>query len=148
MIAGKRSGILCIAVRLLPAERSETGGSEGDRDGKLGRRSSTMWEGISRVGAKNGAGDQQRIRTSNSSTLSFVDARRFFFCMNATKHVHSRRIVIIRAGNESDEETKLKKWVGITWRWMLSTYTFLLCCQHILYVYKLSTFRYATHCNQ
>lgn len=66
-------------MRLLPAERSETGGSEGDRDGKLGRRSSTMWEGISRVGAKNGAGDQQRIRSSNSSTLSFVDARRFFF---------------------------------------------------------------------
>lgn len=77
-----------------------------------------------------------RLETNNKSGLQIHQPHlswmlEVFF---AIWHVHSRRIVVIRAGFEPGEETKLKKWVGITWRWMLSTYTFRLLAAYSLCV--------------
>lgn len=84
MFAEKKFGIICIAMELLPAERRETGGSEGDQD-EIGKTEHYYVGRDFKRRCKGWGWRQQRIRSSNSSTLSFVDAKRFLFCINATQ---------------------------------------------------------------
>ena len=87
---------------------------------KLGRQNITLREGIQEM-----AGDNKESGVRNHQPYLSLMLETCFFSFVLHKcnlaYIHSRRIVASPAGNKSGEETKLKKWVGLTWRWMLST---------------------------